>query len=106
VRETAKMSEKPNPKLEEKRQKRSVHIIVEKWPDGTMAFKFGGALMAALGQREGEATLVQFAPERIFRIETDLSEADFRSALKTKDVSSHGRIHFLELLTRELSPVP
>ena len=59
------------------------------------------ALMSALGQRRDEATLVQFSPERILRIETDVSEAEFRSALKTMDVSYHGRIHFSEFLTEE-----
>ena len=95
------MSEEPNPKLRDSRKKRPVRIVVEKWPDGTMAFKFGSALMSALGKRRDEATLVQLGPERIFRVETDVSEAEFRSALKTKDVSYHGYIHFTEFLTEE-----
>jgi len=98
------MSEAPDPKLRDSGKKRPVRIVVEKWPDGTMAFKFGSALMSALGQRRDEATLVQLGPERIFRVETDVSEAEFRSVLKTKDVSYHGRIHFSELLTEE--PLP
>jgi len=91
------MSEEPDPKLRDSRKSRPVRIVVEKWPDGTMAFKFGSALMSALGQRRDEATLVQFSPDRIFRVETNVSEAEFRSVLKTKDVSYHGRIHFSEL---------
>ena len=98
------MSEVLDPNHRERRQKRPVHIIVEKWPHGTMAFKFGGALMSALGQRRDEANLVQLGPERIFRLETDVSEGEFRSALNQKDVSYHGRIHYSELLTEE--PLP
>lgn len=95
------MSEKLCCKLVQARKKRPVLIVVEKWPHSTMAFKFGGALMSALGQRCGGANLVQLGPERIFRVETDVSEAEFRSALKTKDVSYHGYIHFTEFLTEE-----
>lgn len=98
------MSEGHDPKLVEARKKRPVLIVVETWPHGTMAFKFGSALMSALGQRRDEATLVQFSPERIFKVETDVSEAEFRSALNQKDVSYHGRIHYSELLTEE--PLP
>jgi hypothetical protein len=95
------MSEKLCCKLVQARKKRPVLIVVEKWPHGTMAFKFGSALMSALGQRRDEATLVQFSPDRIFRVETNVSEAEFRSALKTKDVSYHGYIHFSEFMTEE-----
>jgi hypothetical protein len=102
--EAAKVSKELDHKLVETRKKRLVLIIVEKWPDGTMAFKFGSALMAALGQRRNEVTLVQLGPERIFRIETDVSEVAFRSALKMKDVSYHGSIHFSECLTEEALP--
>ena len=100
------MSEKQCSKLVEARKKRQVLIVVEKWPHGTMAFKFGSALMSALGQHRDEANLVQFSPDRIFKVETDVSEAEFRSALKTKDVSYHGSIHFSELLTEEPLPTP
>ena len=98
------MSEEPDPKLRDSRKNRPVRIVVEKWPDGTMAFKFGSALMSALGQRRDEATFVQLGPERIFKVETDVSEAEFRLALNQKDVSYHGRIHFSEALREE--PVP
>ena len=98
------MSEELCPKLEKRRKKRPVLIVVEKWPDGTMAFKFGGAMMSALNVRRDQRTLMQFGPERIFRVKTDVSEARFRLALNAKDVSYHGRIHFSELLTEE--PLP
>lgn len=98
------MSEDRDPKLQKSRQKRPVFIAVEKWPHGTMAFKLGHALNSVLGQRQDEATLIQLGSKRIFRVETDVSEVEFRLALKTKDVSYHGRIHFSEFLTEE--PVP
>ncbi|MFN5823126.1 MAG: hypothetical protein ACK44T_03770 [Sphingomonadales bacterium] len=95
------MSEDRDPKLEKNRQKRPVFIVVEKWPHGTMAFKLGYALKSVLGQRQDEATLIQLGSERIFRAETDVSEVEFRLALKTRDVSCHGRIHFSEFLREE-----
>ncbi len=95
------MSEEPDPKLRDSRKKRPVRIVVEKWPDGTMAFKFGSAMMSALGQHRDEASLVQLGPERIFRVETNVSEAEFRLALQKRDVSYHGRIHFSELRTEQ-----
>ena len=100
------MSEEPFTKLGKARKKRPVLIVVEEWPDGTMAFKFGSALMLALDQRQDESTLMQFSPERIFRVETDVSEAEFRLALKTRDVAYHGHIHFSELLTTGPLPLP
>ena len=98
------MSEEPDPKLRDSRKRRPVHIVVEQWPHGTMAFKFGSALMSALGQRRDRATLVQLGPERIFRVETKVSEAEFRSVLKTMDVTYYGRIRFSELLTERALP--
>jgi hypothetical protein len=95
------MSEGHDPKLVEARKKRPVLIVVETWPHGTMAFKFGSALMSALGKRRDEETLVQLGPERIFKVEADVSEAEFRLALKAADVSCRGRIHFSELLAVE-----
>ena len=96
------MSEEHDPKLERRRKKRLVLMVVDEWPDGTMAFKFGSAMMSALGQRCYEATFMQLGPERIFKVETDVSEAEFRLALNQKDVSHHGRIHFSELPTERL----
>ena len=95
------MSEKLCCKLVQARKKRPVLIVVEKWPHSTMAFKFGSTLMSSLGQHRDQTILVQLGPERIFRVETDVSEAEFRSALQTKDVSYHGYIHFSEFLTEE-----
>ena len=92
------MSEEPDPKLEKRGKKRPVLIVVDEWPDGTMAFKFGSAMMSALNARQDERTLMQLSPERIFRVESDVSEAEFRLALRKRDVSYHGRIHFLDLL--------
>lgn len=100
------MSEVLRPKLVQAREKRPVLIVVEKWPHGTMAFKFGSALMSALGQRCDEANLVQLGPERTFRVETDVSESEFRLALNKKDISYHGRIHFSELRTEQPLPTP
>ena len=100
------MSEKLCCKLVQARKKRPVLIVVDEWQDGTMALKFGSAMMSALGQRRDEATLVQFSPERIFRVEADVSEAEFRLALKARDVSYHGRIHFSELPAEEPLPTP
>lgn len=98
------MSDEPNPKLKQRRRKRPVLIVVEKWPDGTMAFKFGNAMMSALNARQDERTLMQFGPERIFKVVTDVSEAEFRLALKATDVSYHGPIRFSELLMGEALP--
>jgi hypothetical protein len=61
-----------------------------------MAFKFGSALMSALGQRRDEATLVQLGPERIFKVETDVSEAEFQANLARLNVSCERRVQFLE----------
>lgn len=98
------MSEELCSKFRQRREKRPVLIVVEKWPHGTMAFKFGSALMSALGQHQAEATMIQRGPERIFRIETDVSEGEFRLAMNKKDVSCHGHIRFSELRTEQ--PVP
>ena len=61
--------------------RRPVLIIVPEWPGGTMAMKFGSALKVAL-QLEGEDwSLVQMAPERIFRAVTRVTEEELRSKL-------------------------
>ena len=41
------MSEKLCSNLVEARKKRPVLIVVEKWPHGTMAFKFGNSVEGA-----------------------------------------------------------
>lgn len=78
-------------------EKRAVLIVVTDWPDGTMAFKFGAAIQAALGVSEGDMNLVQMAPERIFRVETSVSEAGFRGAMGVIDVASGGSVLFVEI---------
>jgi hypothetical protein len=81
------------------KSRRPVLIVVTDWPGGTMALKFGGAMQTALGAKKDEVTLVQMAPERIFRVETKVSEADFRKAMKSRDISSGGSILFIEIPT-------
>lgn len=77
---------------------RTVIIIVTKWPDGgTMAMKFGYAIRSALGATNDEMMLLQMSPERIFRVETKVSEADFIKAMSLKDVSCRGSILFIEI---------
>ena len=79
------------------REKRDVLLIVTKWPGGTMAFKFGHAIRRALRSSVEDLKLVQEKPERIFRIETDVSEVEFRNAMAESDVSSSGRVLFVEM---------
>jgi hypothetical protein len=77
---------------------RTVIIIVTKWPDGgTMAMKFGYAIRSALGATNDEMMLMQMSPERIFRVQTKVSEADFIKAMSAKDVSCPGSIIFIEI---------
>ena len=77
--------------------KRAVLVIVTEWPGGTMAFKFGDVLKRALGATGDDVKLVQMEPERIFRAETNVSEAEFREAMKKRDVSCSGRVLFVEM---------
>lgn len=88
-----KVADRKNPK----KTMRPVLIVVTDWPGGTMAFKFGGAIRAALNLKDEKMTIVQKAPERIFRVETDVTEADFRKAMATTDVASGGSILFIEI---------
>lgn len=78
-------------------KRRAVLIVVTNWPDGTMAFKFGGAIQASLDVSEDEMSLVQMAPERIFRVETSVSEVEFREAMGIRDVSYGGSVLFVEI---------
>ena len=80
-----------------KRNRRAVLIVTTDWPGGTMAFKFGSALQTALRVSKDKITLVQMAPERIFRVETDVSEAEFRERMKQLGVSSVGTTLFIEI---------
>jgi len=92
----------PNPQTSSspkkaKRNRRAILIVTTDWPGGTMAFKFGSALQTALRVSKDKMTLVQMAPERIFRVETDVSEAEFRGRMKELGVSSVGTILFIEI---------
>jgi hypothetical protein len=80
-----------------KGNRRTVLIVVTDWPGGTMAFKFGSALQTALRVSKDKITLVQMAPERIFRVETDVSESEFRERMKELGVSSVGTTLFIEI---------
>ncbi|MDD4573527.1 MAG: hypothetical protein PHR69_04860, partial [Sphaerochaeta sp.] len=60
------------PSKKAKQNRKAVLIVVTKWPDGTMAVKFGYALRNALNVPKEKMTLLQMAPERIFRVETDV----------------------------------
>ena len=93
----------PNPQTSSspkkaKRNRKAVLIVVTKWPDGPMAIKFGYALRNALNIEKDKMTLLQMAPERIFRVETDVSETEFRNTMKSKNVSYGGTILFIELI--------
>ena len=92
----------PNPQTSSspkkaKRNRKAVLIVVTDWPGGTMAFKFGSALQTALRVSKDKITLVQMASERIFRVETDVSEAEFRERMKQLGVSSVGTTLFIEI---------
>lgn len=78
-------------------ERRTVLIVATDWPDGTMAFKFGYAMQASLNVTKEHMNLVQMSPERIFRVETDVSEADFRKSLSLRDVDSGGTVLFIEI---------
>lgn len=77
-------------------RKRPVLVIVPEWPGGTRAQKFGYAMTSALRVKQKERTLVQFAPERIFRAETDVREAEFREKLASYDLC-HVTVHFVAI---------
>ena len=62
-----------------------------------MAFKFGSALQTALRVSKDKITLVQMAPERIFRVETDVSEAEFRERMKSRGFNSNRNVLFIEM---------
>lgn len=83
--------------------RRTVLIVVTDWPDGTMAFKFGSAIQASLGVTKEHMNLVQMSPERIFRVETEVSEAEFRKSMSLRNVASGGSILFVEISTSEIN---
>jgi hypothetical protein len=88
---------KKGPAKKARVKRRAVLVVVTDWPDGTMAMKFGGALRAALDVSKDDMNLVQMAPERIFRVETTVSEVEFREAMKSRDVASGGNLLFMEI---------
>lgn len=85
---------KPEPR------KRPVLIVVPDWPDGTMAFKFGRAIQTALGVAREEMTLIQMSPERIFRAETAVSQAEFWERMRADGFGSITVVLFVELPTK------
>lgn len=78
-------------------ERRAVLVVVTDWPSGTMAMKFGAAMQAALDVAKEDMSLVQMAPERIFRVETTVSETEFREALRLRNVSSGGAVLFVDI---------
>lgn len=92
----------PNPQTSSspkkaKRNRRAVLIVIPSWPSGTIAMKFGSALRNALNVEKDEMTLLQMAPERIFRVETDVSEAEFRERMKSRGFNSNRNVLFIEM---------
>ena len=92
----------PNPQTSSspkkaKRNRRAVLIVIPSWPSGTIAMKFGSALRNALNVEKDEMTLLQMAPERIFRVETDVSEAEFRESMKSRGFNSNRNVLFIEM---------
>ena len=78
-------------------KRRAVLVVVIHWPSGTMARKFGDVMQAALDISKDGMNLVQMAPERIFRVETTVSEAEFREVMRSRDVASGGNVLFVEI---------
>lgn len=76
---------------------RWILIVVPNWPSGTMAFKFGSAVMSALNVDPDSATLVQFAPERIFRVQTNISNEEFKAKLKSSGIPDAHHVEYCEL---------
>ena len=76
--------------------KRPILIVIPKWPDGTMAFKFGSVMRSVLKVSKDELKLIQFEPERIFRTTTDVSEAEFNHETRTK-LGTYIHTFFVEL---------
>ena len=81
-----------------RRPTRIIHVLIPEWPGGTMAFKFGSALYASLYTEKANVRVIQFEPERIFRVETAVTEAEFRETLskyRRLGVSHAGTIRFI-----------
>lgn len=80
-----------------KQHRRAVLIVVPSWPSGTIAMKFGSALQNALNVSKDKMTLLQIAPERIFRVETDVSETRFRETMKSRGFGPSYTVLFIEI---------
>jgi len=80
-----------------KENRRAVLIVVTDLPGGTMAFKFGSALQSVLKVSKDKMTLVQMSPERIFRVETDVSETRFRETMKSRGFGPSYTVLFIEI---------
>lgn|GEM_PF-1251432 len=80
-----------------KQHRRTVLIVVPSWPSGTIAMKFGSALQNALKVSKVKMTLLQMAPERIFRVETDVSETKFRKTMKSRGFGPSYTVLFIEI---------
>lgn len=87
----------PKTQMLNDRRSRPALVVVTEWPSGTMAIKLGDAIRRSLDVGREAMRLVQLQPERIFRVETAISEAAFRSSLGRHDVSCPGPIIFVEL---------
>jgi hypothetical protein len=59
--------------------------------------KFGSALQNALKVSKVKMTLLQMAPERIFRVETDVSETKFRKTMKSRGFGPSYTVLFIEI---------
>ncbi len=85
----------------ENRPRTTKYIIVTEWPGGTMAMKFGSALRDSLYVSKEEMQLVKFAPERIFKTTSQVTEQEFRETLSKHNVSCPGRIIFVDVTRNE-----
>ena len=75
---------------------RTVIIIIPDWPSGTMSIKFGSSLFASLDVPKNKIELLQMAPDRIFRVETRISEFDFRKEMNTRNMASIANVLFID----------
>lgn len=89
--------EKSRATMEARGKRKAVLIVVINWPSGTMALKFGSMMQTALNVSKDKMDLLQMAPERIFRVETEVSEAEFRDAMKSRGMPSGDNVLFIEI---------
>ncbi|NCB72771.1 MAG: hypothetical protein EOM45_13455 [Clostridia bacterium] len=80
------------------RNRRAVLIVAVDWPcGGTEMMKYGDSIRSALHVTKDKMTLLQKNPEFIFRVETDVSEAEFREGMKSRGFGSHYVVLFIEI---------